>query len=1044
MHQLHHSQNSSSLTKPAHWSRALLAVSLASVFASSQAGAQTYFNLAAGNYSENFSTITTPWPALTSVGNASSNSISGLAIDSTGAIPSATRITAATTAYTTGATGGAQIGTGNIQLLSTGGSANTSSTGIGLNLDFTGRASGNLSFDAATVFNSTGDRLGSLRVYFSINGTTWTEITGTNLPYVATNNVVGSAAINVPIPTAVNGNNQVKLRFYYHNGPNGTTGSRPKISIDNIAVTSLADGSADTTPPLASTLSPTNGATGVLIDTNVVSTFNELVQAGTGTVLLQKTAGAVTVPAAVTISGSTLTIDPTADLEYSTAYSVVIPPGAIKDIANNPFGGIPATGTWAFTTIAQDVTPPTIASVSPTGLGVASTSTLTVTFNENVNPIGGDIVLKKADGTVIETIAASSFTTGFSVSGAVVTIQLTTPLDYGVSYYVQIAADAFEDDSENAFDGILAPDTTTWSFTTVDVPSFNGSTYTQTFSTYNSATTLPSGWSAIGGPGYLSGYIENWGLISVGGFRGNASVYGYHHTSLTQTSAVPLNQILTLRNTTGAVITDLSVAYKGRFAIPANTRIPVFTVSVVGTPVPALGYSTADSDNAQRNAAISGLSIANNATFQIKWASSYPTGAGSARQIGISDVSVSLGSTLFKPTVAVLNIPIATIGSISAEVQADVIADGGQALTDCGFVFSQTSLNPTPVIGGPNVTQIAVSSPALGPYSSTLTGLLVSTGYSVRAYATNASGITYTDVSIFNTLAPSPNFVTSYTQAFANYNGTNPAGWAAISDAVPPVQNFVGDWGTQSTSGGFLGSATPADAGVLGYRHTGSTGNLTVTLRLINGTGATLTSLNVGYKGRVNDTEETRSPEWAVSVNGSPAVAALAYSTLGNVDAVLATTVTGLTIPAGAEFSISWVSNRGLSTGSSKQIGIGAVSVSAVGPPANTYASWASANGVTGGFNGDSNSDGVPNGVAYFYGATGSAVVANPQLVNNKVTYPKDATATGATGVIQTSTDLVTWSPQTSNTSVPGFTSYTLPTGQGKIFVRLSVTPVTP
>ena len=110
----------------------------------------------------------------------------------------------------------------------------------------------------------------------------------------------------------------------------------------------------------------------------------------------------------------------------------------------------------------------------------------------------------------------------------------------------------------------------------------------------------------------------------------------------------------------------------------------------------------------------------------------------------------------------------------------------------------------------------------------------------------------------------------------------------------------------------------------------------------------------------------------------------------------------------------------------------------------NTYADWATTNGVTGGFNGDSNSDGVPNGVAYFYGATGSAVVANPQLVNNKVTYPKDATATGATGVIQTSTDLVTWSPQTSNTSVPGFISYTLPSGQGKIFVRLSVTQVTP
>ncbi|MBJ7285367.1 MAG: hypothetical protein JHD00_09710, partial [Akkermansiaceae bacterium] len=171
-------------------------------------------------------------------------------------------------------------------------------------------------------------------------------------------------------------------------------------------------------------------------------------------------------------------------------------------------------------------------------------------------------------------------------------------------------------------------------------------------------------------------------------------------------------------------------------------------------------------------------------------------------------------------------------------------------------------------------------------------------------------------------------------------------------------------------------------------------------------------------------------------------VPALAYSTLGNANLTVTADLTSLEIATGAPFTITWVSDRGAGSNSSKQIGIGTVAVSLAS--ANTYASWATANGVTGGFNGDSNSDGVPNGVAYFYGATGSAVVANPQLVNNKVTYPIDATATGATGVIQTSTDLVTWSPQTSNTSVPGFISYTLPTGQGKIFVRLSVTQVTP
>jgi Bacterial Ig-like domain len=1016
------------LIKPAQWSRALLAASFASICLVNRIEAQTYFNLATGNYSENFSTINAPWPALTAAGNASSNSFSGLAIDATGTIPSATRITTASLAYSTGSTGGVQIGTGNIQLLSTGGNpGNTSSTGIDLNLNFLGRANGNLSFDAATVFNNTGDRLGTLRVYFSTNGTSWTEITGTNLPYVATNNVPGSATINVPIPAAVNGNNQVKLRFYYHNGPNGTTGSRPKISIDNVAVTSLPDGSGDTTPPQIATLSPTNGATAVLRDTNVVATFNELVQAGTGTILLQKTSNTETVLAAVTISGTTLTIDPTADLEYNTNYNVIIPPGSIKDIANNNFNGVPETGAWAFTTIQQDLTDPAIVSVSPTGLGVASTSTLTVTFSEDINPAGGNITLFKAGGVEVETIPVTGFPPGATVSGAVATIPLTNPLEFGVSYYVQIAEDAFEDTSGNGFPGILAPDTTTWSFTTVDVPVLQAATpYTQTFASYVSASTLPLGWSFSGSPGFTSDYRATWGTVTpnpsggtFGGFLGNASVFGYHHTSTSGTVAPGMNQILTLRNGTGSPISNLTVTYKGRVNVVANTRIPVFAVSVDGIPAPALTYSTADSDNSQRNASIALTNpVPVGATFQIIWNSSYATGSGSARQIGISDVFVSAGATFFAPTVATLSVPVATIGSVSATAQAEVTSDGGQTVIRRGFVYNLTSAGTLPEINGPGVTNAQDTSSGVGVFALPLEGLTANTGYTVRAYAENSTGISYTPLVSFTTLAPSPVLTGIYRQAFESYNGTNPAGWTAISDAVPPVQNFVGAWGTQAVTGGFLGS-NPPDAGVLGYRHTGNTGNLTVTLRLINGTNATLTSLNVGYRGRVNDTEETRTPAWAVSVNGSPAIPALAYSTAGNVDVNLATTVTGLNIAAGAEFTIRWVSNRGESAGSSKQIGIGAVSVSTPDYVQPTLASWISGFNVGGetGVNGDFDKDGLSNAVENILGSDPSlsnagisTVSASPTSLVFRHNRSKEP-ASDLTPSYEWSTNLATWYP---------------------------------
>lgn len=175
----------------------------------------------------------------------------GNPVNTTGTIPSATRITTTTaTAFTSNTTGGVQKGTGNLLFLTTSSPQNTTSLGFDLFLDFTGTTAGTISFDAATVFNSTGDRVGTLRLYATTDGTTWTELTGTNLPYVATNNVAGSGSItSVALPTAFSGSATAQLRFYYHNGDaNGSAGSRPKISIDNLSITSTLATSPVLTP----------------------------------------------------------------------------------------------------------------------------------------------------------------------------------------------------------------------------------------------------------------------------------------------------------------------------------------------------------------------------------------------------------------------------------------------------------------------------------------------------------------------------------------------------------------------------------------------------------------------------------------------------------------------------------------------------------------------------------------------------------------------------------------------------------------------------
>ena len=107
------------------------------------------------------------------------------------------------------------------------------------------------------------------------------------------------------------------------------------------------------------------------------------------------------------------------------------------------------------------------------------------------------------------------------------------------------------------------------------------------------------------------------------------------------------------------------------------------------------------------------------------------------------------------------------------------------------------------------------------------------------------------------------------------------------------------------------------------------------------------------------------------------------------------------------------------------------------------FAAWADANGATGQIlEQDHDNDGVKNGIEYFMGKSGSSFTAMPGLDGtNAISWPASAAYQG-TYEVQTSPDLVTWTnvdPRPTPTG--GILSYTLPTGLGKQFVRLLVTP---
>ena len=114
----------------------------------------------------------------------------------------------------------------------------------------------------------------------------------------------------------------------------------------------------DTTAPTVESFSPADDATGVAPGTDVVVTFSETIERGTGQITLKTAAGQVVeaydaaTSARLGISGSTLTLDPTLDLVPGLSYVVEIAAGSVRDRAGNDYAG--TTG-YGFEAAANEV-----------------------------------------------------------------------------------------------------------------------------------------------------------------------------------------------------------------------------------------------------------------------------------------------------------------------------------------------------------------------------------------------------------------------------------------------------------------------------------------------------------------------------------------------------------------------------------------------------------------------------------------------------------------------------------------------------------------
>ena len=157
--------------------------------------------------------------------------------------------------------------------------------------------------------------------------------------------------------------------------------------------TAFSESGPDLTPPGLVSVSPADETANVAVGANLSATFNEDVQIGTGTITIYSKNGDTAVAtidvtsSQVTVSGATVTINPTADLDPATSYYVEISSGAIEDLAGNDFTGIAGETDWNFSTATPALSVPSIGAgdIAFTGLNVDGGEDLAFVVLEDLN-----------------------------------------------------------------------------------------------------------------------------------------------------------------------------------------------------------------------------------------------------------------------------------------------------------------------------------------------------------------------------------------------------------------------------------------------------------------------------------------------------------------------------------------------------------------------------------------------------------------------------------------------------------------------------------
>lgn len=257
-------------------------------------------------------------------------------------------------------------------------------------------------------------------------------------------------------------------------------------------------------------------------------------------------------------------------------------------------------------------------------------------------------------------------------------------------------------------------------------------------------------------------------------------------------------------------------------------------------------YSTIDVSGENIN-----LTSGNSYTFNFSSAGSiyYDTTGGYSNGIAYNNgAQISFFDALFKANIvtpATVETTAATnIMGPNATLGGNVTDDGDGSVSDRGVVYSVTTTNASPTIGGAGVTQDA-NGTGTGVFSEIISGLLLNTEYSFRSYATNEAGTVYGTVLTFTSGSTNTNVFDGSTDLTWNIADNWSLGTVPDNTVNAIIGNF--DVIIEATTGAEVNDLAIDPAGSLTVVSNATDSGSLIATGTVSG--------NIIYQRHVNDTD---------------------------------------------------------------------------------------------------------------------------------------------------------------------------------------------